>query len=107
MLHNALVNLLPYLPAITASSPIYESKIGCFTDNRLYFYGKSQIEVPSITGEIIPEYISSFKEYERRIISTYSMALEKIEASSQASKPEHTRRSHSYPSEPGEHPSCK
>ncbi|MCJ7633474.1 YkgJ family cysteine cluster protein [Candidatus Bathyarchaeota archaeon] len=33
------------------------------------------------------------------------MALEKIEASSRASKPEHTRRSHSHPSEPGEHPS--
>ncbi len=35
------------------------------------------------------------------------MVLEKIEASSRASKPEHTRRSHSYPSEPGEHLSCK
>ncbi len=81
MLHNAIVNLLPYLPAITASSPIYENKIGRFTDNRLYFYGISQIEVPSITGEIIPEYISSFKEYEKSVISTYSMELEKAGAS--------------------------
>jgi gamma-glutamyl:cysteine ligase YbdK (ATP-grasp superfamily) len=81
-LHNAIVNLLPYLPAIASSSPIYESKVGRFNDNRLYFYGISQREVPSITGDVIPEYISSLEEYRRRVISTYTRDLEKTGAPS-------------------------
>jgi len=81
-LHNAIVNLLPYLPAIASSSPIYESKVGRFIDNRLYFYGISQREAPSVTGDVIPEYISSFGEYRRRVIATYTRDLEKAGAPS-------------------------
>ena len=81
-LHNAIVNLLPYLPAIAASSPIYESKVGRLTDNRLYFYGTSQREIPSVTGDVIPEYVSSFEEYQRRIISAYTEDLKKAGAPS-------------------------
>jgi len=80
-LHNAIANLLPYLPAIASSSPIYESKVGRFVDNRLYFYEITQREVPSITGDVIPEYVSSFEEYHRRIIATYTADLKKLGAS--------------------------
>lgn len=79
-LHNALVNLLPYLPAIASSSPIYESKVGRFIDNRLYFYGISQREVPSVTGDVVPEYVSSLEEYRRHVIGTYTRDLEKAGA---------------------------
>jgi len=74
-LHNAIVNLVPYLPAVASSSPIIESKVGRFLDNRLYFYGASQREIPSITGDVVPEYVASFEEYWRRVISTYSSDL--------------------------------
>jgi gamma-glutamyl:cysteine ligase YbdK (ATP-grasp superfamily) len=79
-LHNALANFLPYLPAIAASSPIYESKIGDYLDNRLHFYLMNQTEVPSITGDIIPEYVNSFEEYEKTTVKHYSEDLAKVNA---------------------------
>jgi len=79
-LYNTLANLLPYIPAIAASSPIYESKIGDYVDNRLHFYSKNQTEVPSITGDIIPEYVGSFEEYEKTTVRQYSQDLAKANA---------------------------
>jgi len=75
LLHNLLANLCAYLPAISASSPIYEEKIGENVDNRLHFYMMNQKEVPSITGDVIPEYVSSFDQYRKEIIERYSMDL--------------------------------
>jgi gamma-glutamyl:cysteine ligase YbdK (ATP-grasp superfamily) len=72
LLHNLLANICAYLPALAASSPIYEGKLGEDVDNRLSFYAMNQKEVPSVTGEVIPEYISSFSEYKTRIIEKYS-----------------------------------
>lgn len=79
-LHNTIANLLPYLPAIAASSPIYESKVGRYVDNRLHFYSLNQKEIPSIAGEIIPEYVSSFPEYHDRVIGRYSEDLRRVKA---------------------------
>ncbi len=71
-MHNLLSNLCPYLPAISASSPIYESKFGSKVDNRLEFYKVNQKEVPSISGDIVPEYVSSIGDYKKFIIGRYS-----------------------------------
>lgn len=79
-LYNALSNVLPYLPALAASSPIYESKIGDYLDNRLHFYSTNQLKVPSITGKVIPEYVSSFQEYEKVTVRQYSQDLAKLNA---------------------------
>lgn len=79
-LHNALANVLPYLPAVAASSPIYESKMGAFIDNRLHFYLENQLEVPAITGSLIPEYVGSFEEYENTTVHKYSEELAKLNA---------------------------
>ncbi len=79
-LYNSTANILPYLPAVAASSPIYESKIGRFLDNRLRFYLVNQSEVPSITGDIIPEYVNSFEEYEKITVKRYSEDLAKLNA---------------------------
>jgi gamma-glutamyl:cysteine ligase YbdK (ATP-grasp superfamily) len=79
-LYNAIVNILPYLPAIAASSPIYESKIGDYKDNRLHFYAINQASVPSITGDIIPEYVHSFEEYKKTTVQKYSEDLAKVNA---------------------------
>jgi gamma-glutamyl:cysteine ligase YbdK (ATP-grasp superfamily) len=73
--HNQLANLCAYLPAIAASSPIYESQNGQDIDNRLQFYKINQKEVPSITGDVIPEYASSLSQYKRDVIEQYSRDL--------------------------------
>jgi gamma-glutamyl:cysteine ligase YbdK (ATP-grasp superfamily) len=79
-LHNLLANLCAYLPAITASSPICEGKNGPDLDNRLQFYKVNQKEIPSITGTVIPEYASSFKQYKHDVIERYSQDLAKAGA---------------------------
>jgi gamma-glutamyl:cysteine ligase YbdK (ATP-grasp superfamily) len=78
--HNLLANLCAYLPAISASSPICEGAISPNVDNRLYFYKLNQREVPSITGDIIPEPVSSFAQYREDVIGLYSQDLAKAGA---------------------------
>jgi len=80
-LHNLLANVCAYLPAISASSPIYEGKVGPDEDNRLKFYKLNQKEIPSVTGDVIPEYATSFRQYKHDVIMKYSEDLAKAGAS--------------------------
>ncbi len=79
-IHNQLCNLCTYLPAIAASSPVFEGKAGPDIDNRLQFYKVNQKEVPSIAGEVIPEYVFSLGEYKCDVIGRYSADLAKAGA---------------------------
>jgi glutamate---cysteine ligase / carboxylate-amine ligase len=74
-IHNQLANICAYLPAISASSPIFEGKNGADIDNRLQFYKVNQKEVPSIAGDVIPEYVSSLDQYKRDVVEGYSKDL--------------------------------
>jgi gamma-glutamyl:cysteine ligase YbdK (ATP-grasp superfamily) len=74
-IHNQLANLCAYLPAIAASSPIFEGTHGPNVDNRLQFYKVNQKEVPSITGDVIPEYVNSLSQYQHEVIGGYSRDL--------------------------------
>jgi len=80
-MHNQLANICTYLPAIAASSPFFEGKEGENTDNRLFFYKLNQREVPSITAEVIPEYVSSIKQYKNDVIEQYTKDLANAGAS--------------------------
>lgn len=77
-LHNAVACLLPYLPALSASSPIYEGRIGPAVDNRLEFYKRNQARIPEITGRVVPEGIASFAEYRRKVFRPIFAALEGV-----------------------------
>jgi gamma-glutamyl:cysteine ligase YbdK (ATP-grasp superfamily) len=79
-LHNLLANLCAYLPAIAASSPIYEGKAGPDVDNRLQFYKVNQKEIPSVTADVIPEYATSLSQYKHDVITKYSEDLAKAGA---------------------------
>jgi gamma-glutamyl:cysteine ligase YbdK (ATP-grasp superfamily) len=74
-LHNVLAYVCTYLPALAASSPICEGRLRENVDNRLVFYKQNQKEIPSITGDVIPEYVSSFSEYRKKIVDRYSSDL--------------------------------
>ncbi|MEM4713498.1 MAG: glutamate-cysteine ligase family protein, partial [Candidatus Bathyarchaeia archaeon] len=80
LLHNLLANVCAYLPAVSASSPIFEGCPGDYVDNRLYFYMENQKEIPSVTGKVVPEYVQSFKQYRREVIGRYSADLTKLGA---------------------------
>lgn len=79
-MHNLLANLCTYLPAVSASSPIYEGKLGGDVDNRLEFYKINQKEIPSITADVIPEYTNSFSRYRQEVIVQYSEELQRAGA---------------------------
>ena len=77
LVHNLLSYLCAYLPAISASSPLWEGNFGAKLDNRLQFYRENQREVPSVAGDVIPDPVSSFAQYRADVIGRYSKDLEK------------------------------
>ncbi len=80
-MHNALAGLLPYLPALAASSPIYEGKVGPAVDNRLEFYKTNQRRFPAITAQVVPEYVDSFRDYQQKVLKPIRESLRGIQGS--------------------------
>ena len=68
-LHAAIRLLLPILPALAASSPIFGGKVSATLDARLRFYADNARRVPAVSGQVIPEAASSRKDYETRILA--------------------------------------
>lgn len=66
-LHAAVRLVLPLLPALAASSPFVEGRLTGLADNRLDFYRRNSAKLPALCGEVIPEPVYSFAEYERGI----------------------------------------
>ena len=69
---NRLRSLVPFLVAVTASSPMVESRLNGVMDNRLLFYRDNQKRVPLICNNIIPERLSSRKQHDGILDSIYA-----------------------------------
>lgn len=67
-LHAAIRLVLPLIPAVAASSPIYQNHINGCLDNRMEFYRWNSVKIPSITGHVIPEPIFTIDEYRQSIL---------------------------------------
>jgi gamma-glutamyl:cysteine ligase YbdK (ATP-grasp superfamily) len=78
LLHNAIACLLPYLPALAASSPVYQGRLGPNVCNRLAFYRSNQKRIPGITGGIVPEFMTSYAQYKREILEPIYRELGRI-----------------------------
>lgn len=74
-LHNAIRLLMSLIPALTASTPFINGKKAGFKDTRLNYYGKSQQTIPIIPGEIIPEFIVSQEDYNKKILNPIYQAV--------------------------------
>ena len=68
-LHSVVRVLLPLLPALAASTPIIERQLTGYQDTRLVYYEKNQQKIPSISGDIIPEAISSPADYQEQVLA--------------------------------------
>lgn len=68
LLHAAIRVLLPIMPALAASSPIMNGEYTGLLDTRLETYRRNAEKIPSITGLIIPEPVSSDAEYQQNIL---------------------------------------
>jgi gamma-glutamyl:cysteine ligase YbdK (ATP-grasp superfamily) len=67
-LHLAVRALLPLLPALAASSPFCEGRFTGWLDWRLEVYRHNQDRLPSITGLVVPEPVTSREQYYETIL---------------------------------------
>jgi len=79
LLYNAVACLLPYLPCIAASSPLVEGRVGPYLDNRLAHYRRNQRRIPAVSGNVVPEFIRSVREYRSRVLAPIYAALKEVE----------------------------
>lgn len=74
--YNRLRALIPYLVAMTASSPYVEGRSTGLMDNRLHFYRENQRRVPLICNGVIPERLTTAKDYDRSQQEVYRQLRE-------------------------------
>jgi glutamate---cysteine ligase / carboxylate-amine ligase len=67
-LHAAIRILMPVMPALTAASPVMDSRITGMHDNRLAVYRTNSVRIPSVTGDVIPEPVYTRAEYEGKLL---------------------------------------
>ena len=74
-LHAAVRLILPILPGLSASSPIFEGEFTGFKDARMHVYKTNQKEIPEMTGKVVPEQFFSRKDYFRGIFEPINKAI--------------------------------
>lgn len=67
-LHAAARLVLPLIPGIAASTPLFESKLTPFANNRLEVYRSNAAKLPRVTGHLVPEAIFDIDEYHEKIL---------------------------------------
>ncbi len=74
-LHAAVRIILPVIPALSASSPIFEGKVTGYKDTRMHVYKTNQKEIPQMTGKVIPEQVFSREDYFKYIFEPINKAI--------------------------------
>lgn len=74
-LHAAIRILLPIIPALSSSSPIFEGKKTGFLDSRMEVYKTNQKEIPEMTGKVIPEQVFNKQDYIEAIFNPINKAI--------------------------------
>jgi glutamate---cysteine ligase / carboxylate-amine ligase len=67
-LHAAVRLLLPLLPALAASSPLVEGQWAANLDERMHTYRGNARRVPSVSGWVVPESVTTRAAYERDVL---------------------------------------
>ncbi|HEY5673208.1 MAG TPA: glutamate-cysteine ligase family protein [Malonomonas sp.] len=74
-LHAAIRLILPLLPALAASSPVFDGHHNGLLDNRLRAYQQNQRKIPLITGALIPEAVFTRQAYQQQILQPIYQAI--------------------------------
>ncbi|MBD0319823.1 MAG: RimK-like ATPgrasp N-terminal domain-containing protein, partial [Gemmatimonadetes bacterium] len=77
-MHTAAALLIPYLPALAASSPMHDGELQPSADARLAWILEHQARIPESCGELVPEYVGSFGEYRKKILQPMYAALDAL-----------------------------
>ena len=75
---NACALLVPYLPALAASSPMLEGELGPAVCNRLAHVLTHQLKIPETQGQLVPEYCESLSAYRRDIFKPMFKAIDAL-----------------------------
>jgi glutathione synthase/RimK-type ligase-like ATP-grasp enzyme/gamma-glutamyl:cysteine ligase YbdK (ATP-grasp superfamily) len=80
--HAALLNasalLVPYLPALAASSPMHDGELQSAVCNRMHHVLHHQDRLPASVGAMVPEYVTSLADYRKRVIRPMLAAARKL-----------------------------
>ena len=74
-LHAAIRLLLPVIPGLSASSPIFEGRFTGYKDARMHVYKTNQKEIPQMTGKVIPEPLFTRQDYFNGIFNPINEAI--------------------------------
>jgi gamma-glutamyl:cysteine ligase YbdK (ATP-grasp superfamily) len=74
-LHGAIRLVLPFIPGLSASSPIQDGRDTGLADSRMDHYGRNCARVPAVTGLIVPEPVMSQAEYKEKILNRIYLDL--------------------------------
>ncbi len=77
-MHTAAALLIPYLPAIAASSPMHDGELQPSADGRLAWILEHQARIPESCGELVPEQVDSFSDYRRKILAPMYAAIDRF-----------------------------
>ncbi|HEU0052326.1 MAG TPA: glutamate-cysteine ligase family protein, partial [Longimicrobium sp.] len=77
-MHTAAALLIPYLPALAASSPMFDGELQPSADGRLAWILEHQARIPESCGMIVPEYVDSFRAYRKDILQPMYAALDRL-----------------------------
>ena len=75
---NAAALIIPYLPALAASSPMYDGELQAAADGRLAWLLGHQARIPESQGEIVPEYATGLADYRRLVLGSMYRALDDL-----------------------------
>jgi carboxylate-amine ligase len=74
-LHAAIRVLLPLIPALAASSPCADGRLQPELDHRLEVYRTHADAVPEVVGGMVPESVTSRRDYEERVLQPMYRAI--------------------------------
>ncbi len=78
---NASALLVPYLPALAASSPMHDGELQPAVCNRMQHVLHHQDRLPESTGTMVPEYVGSLADYRQTIVKPMLAAARKLPGS--------------------------
>ena len=75
---NAARLLVPYLPALAASSPLVEGELTGRVDNRVAWLLEHQARLPESMGRLVPEPLGRLADYKREVLAPMYAAVDRI-----------------------------
>ncbi len=70
--------LVPYLPALAASSPLVGGEITGSVDNRVAWLLEHQARLPESMARLVPEPLARFSDYKRDVLAPMYAALDRL-----------------------------